>query len=273
VKIAYVCTNYNNSQLTIQALQSLHQGGGHACLSVVVDNQSTPENRATLKAFADGREDVEVIWSPDNVGYFRGLNLGLRRAKQAMPDLDFMIVGNNDLLFPPEFMAQLEGVKGRSDSHPVLSPDIVTLDHQHQNPHVIKGISRVRELVYDLYHAHYLLASLILKAAQWSRALTDRTDEQSWRVPQFIHQGYGACYILTPRFWDYFEELWAPTFLMGEEYFLSKQLRDVDQDVYYEPSVVVHHVCHATMSQVPSRLMWEYSRQAHRIRRQFVKSI
>jgi len=271
MKIAYVCTNYNNSNLTSNAVNSLHREGPDEFLSVIVDNNSDSENKQILKAFSKDRNDIMVIWNEENIGYFRGLNLGIRYAKRAMNGLEFMFIGNNDLLFPVDIIKKLENVQERINCFPVISPDIITLDMQHQNPHVISKISKFREMVYDLYHLNYVFAQMIQKMSKWTRRLTDRADEQEWEVGQFIHQGYGACYILTPRFWDHFEELWAPSFLMGEEYFLSKQLRDVDMDVYYEPSIVVQHICHATMSKVPSRLMWEFSRQAHKVRRKFVK--
>lgn len=273
MKIAYVCTNYNNSNLTVDAVNSLHREGPDEFLSVVVDNNSDSENKTILRAFAEGRNDIKVIWNEKNVGYFRGLNLGIRFAKEAMDGLDFMLIGNNDLFFPVDIIKKLGDVRERINRFPVISPDIITLDKQHQNPHVISSISKLREFVYDLYHVNYILAKVIQELSKWTRHLTDRADEREWEVGRFIHQGYGACYILTPRFWDHFEELWAPSFLMGEEYFLSKQLRDVDLDVYYEPSIVVQHICHATMSKVPSRLMWEYSREAHQIRRKFVKTL
>src|ERR1700676_135036 len=104
--------------------------------------------------------------------------------------------------------------------HPVICPDIVTLDGIHQNPHVIERISRIRELVYDIYYSYYYVALLIRRLASLTARFTDRTDETEWSVRRLIYQGHGACYVLGPAFFRNCAELWAPTFLMGEEFFL-----------------------------------------------------
>jgi hypothetical protein len=198
------------------------------------------------------------------------LDAGLRRLRDLHPAIDLVVAGNNDLVFPPEFVAQLEAKRAVWSEHAVVSPNIVTLDGVHQNPHVISGISWKRQIIYDLYHANYGLACAIRRAAGLSRRFTARGDEKQWAVPRAIHQGHGSCYILGPRFFREFRELWAPTFLLGEEYFLSRQLLDAGQQVYYEPGILVRHCCHAAIAKVPGRRMWEYSRIAHRLYRRHV---
>jgi hypothetical protein len=180
-------------------------------------------------------------------------------------------VGNNDLLFLPDFGEALCRKVGELSRLPVIAPNIITIDDAHQNPHVIKPVGRLRELIYDAYYANYALARLILWLVRVTRSISDREDETHHAVAQFIHQGYGACYILTKTFFVHFDELWAPTFLMGEEYFLAKQLEDKGFRVFYEPSIVVRHHGHATLENVPSRMAWEYARAAHRVYRRYVK--
>ena len=80
-----------------------------------------------------------------------------------------------------------------------------------------------------------------------------------------MEQGYGACYLLGPMFFRHFRALYAPSFLLQEEYFLFEQLRTIGQLTYYEPSVVVRHRGHATMGALPGRRHWMFSRDAHRL--------
>jgi hypothetical protein len=58
---------------------------------------------------------------------------------------------------------------------------------------------------------------------------------------------------------------------MGEEFFLSKMLKDKGLSIYYEPAIHVIHRCHAAIDNVPNKRMWEISREAHRIYRKHVK--
>ena len=271
MKIGYVCTNYNNSAYTREAVCSLLKDGGDVYRILVVDNNSDSKNVEALKSVASEFQHVELILNKENVGYFRGLNLGIRHLRSSQRDINIMVVGNNDLVFPADFADSLRRNLSTFEKHPVVSPDIVTLDDVHQNPHVISKIGKFREFIYNLYYANYYLAIAIRQLARLTRSFTDRLDETRHDVAQEIYQGYGACYLLGPVFFRHFEELWAPTFLMHEEYFLSKQLSDKGLSVYYEPSIKVQHRCHGAMATITGRKAWEAARAAQKVYRQHVR--
>lgn len=275
MKLGYICTNFNNSHFTADAVRSLVASAGnlHELRVIVVDNQSAPEHRNGLKQLAEQFSCVDLLLNEDNVGYFPGLNCGIHLMRQRYPDIKHFVIGNNDLVFPLDFCAKVEAQLPLLATYPVVSPDIVTLDGEHQNPHVIKSISKSREIVYDLYYSNYLIAQIILWAASFSKSLTDRSDERQYRHAQPIYQGHGSCYLLGPKFFQHFEDFWAPTFLMGEEYFLSKQLSDQGLQTFYSPDIQLTHCCHGSLSAVPSRKIWELSRNAHKIYRNYVKII
>jgi GT2 family glycosyltransferase len=182
-----------------------------------------------------------------------------------------IVVGNNDLIFPADFAESLRRNLPTLEKYAVVSPDIVTLDGAHQNPHVIRKIGKLREFIYNLYYANYYSSIAIRQVAKLTRSFTDRRDETQHKVAQEIYQGYGACYVLGPVFFRHFEELWAPTFLMHEEFFLSKQLSDKGLSVYYEPSIKVLHCCHGAMAAIAGRKAWEAARAAQKIYRQHVR--
>lgn len=273
MKLAYICTNYNNSAYTLAAVDSLAVNHCHEFEVIVVDNASSEPQRALLRPLADRYSWVQVVESDVNTGYFGGLNLGLRSLAERRPDIDWVVVGNNDLLFPADFCQALHTLEPSLRQHAVISPDVVTLDGEHQNPHVISHISRFRELMYDLYFANYQLGRTIQRVARMLPALSERDDERHWRTGQFIYQGHGCCYVLGPRFLREFGQLWAPTFLMSEEFFLSKQLHDAGQQVWYEPGLRVTHRWHGSLEQLPGRQRWEIARKAHREYRKYVRPL
>ncbi len=245
---------------------------GHQTRAVVVDNSSGEEDLQLLAGLqSEFPEEVEIIKSTENLGYFPGLNVGIKALHQRFGEFDAVVVGNNDLLFANDFIDSLARYESLLVGYPVISPDVVTIDGTHQNPHVIESISKSRELLYDLYYSNYYLARLLIWLARVTRPISRRKDDLQWAVSRPILQGHGSCYILSPLFFRLFDALWAPTFLMGEEFFLSKQLRDGGHQVYYESRVRVLHCLHATISRVPARRIWTYSRLAHRLYRQHVK--
>ncbi|KAK0350907.1 hypothetical protein LTR94_027116, partial [Friedmanniomyces endolithicus] len=269
MKYAYVCTNYNNAHYTRDAVRTINGGTVPPARIVVVDNQSTPQDVTALRAIAAAHPNVELVLNPDNVGYFAGLNDGIARARALDPDVTTMVIGNNDLEVPADFGDRLAAVVADAADRPVVSPYIETLDGMPQNPHVVAGISRGRELVYDLYYANYHLAKLIRAMARRTAAVTDRHDEAGHATAQYIYQGHGSCYVLTPRFFAEFERLWAPTFMMGEEFFLSRQLGERGFMTYYDPRIRIRHRCNGAIENVPARKMWRLARDAHRVYRRY----
>jgi glycosyltransferase involved in cell wall biosynthesis len=269
MKLGYVCTNFNGSSVTQNAIRTLRDIDGHNIHIVVVDNASIASEVEAIKLCED--ENTTVLCLQENLGYFAGLNAGINYLRENKPDVKWMVVGNNDLEFPPDFCAKLEMIIPEIEKYPVISPDIVTMDGCHQNPHVITHISKVRELFYDLYYSNYHLGLLVHALAKKFRRISDRSDEKHWETARLIYQGHGSAYILGPRFFELFGKLWAPTFLMSEEFFLSKQLSEKGMAVYYDPRVSLRHLWHGTLGDLPSRRRWEFARDAHRVYRRYVK--
>jgi GT2 family glycosyltransferase len=275
VRVGFVCTNYNGSGFTRAAVASLL--GTSQPLEVrvvVVDNSSAEADVAELEAIAREYRAVELILNEENVGYFAGLNIGIRRIRSAFPDIDHVIVGNNDLVFPDEFLPRLDDARDILDTWAVVAPDLVTPDGLHQNPHVANPIGPFRRLIWDLYYASYGAARLILRTARLTSRFTVRPerapDSDSFKVAGPITMGLGACYLLGPVFFRHFTQLCAPTLLMQEEFFLAEQLRSIGQATYYEPRLVVEHRDHATMNRIPGRDYWLISRRAHRVYKRYL---
>jgi len=272
IKIGFVFTNYNNSTFTREAIHSIFLNKKwNNCYIVVVDNNSDEMHVELLKEVKRDYPSIHLILKNENLGYFKGLNVGIKYLRENNKNLDYILVGNNDLFFPTNFIDSINSNLNKFENHAVISPNIVTLDGMHQNPHVINGISKFREIVFDLYFSNYYLAVIIKQIAKFTKIFSDRKDEEQFEIGQTIYQGYGACYILGPLFFRQFNTLWAPTFLMGEELFLSKQLESKQLQIYFEPSILVKHYCHTTTDQVPRKKLWKIARDSHKVYRKYVK--
>jgi GT2 family glycosyltransferase len=272
LKIGFVFTNYNNSMFSIEAVRSIFENANsdHAHI-VIVDNNSDFKNIKLLKNNLNKYKNIHLILNKKNIGYFKGLNCGIKYLRDSNEKINLIIVGNNDLIFPKNFIDSIHCNLSKLQYHAVISPNIITRDGVHQNPHVINRISKFREIMFDLYYCNYYLALIIKKIAELTKSFTDRRDEEKFAIEQTIYQGYGACYILGPLFFKYFDFLWAPTFLFGEEYFLSMQLESKKLHFYYEPSIIVKHHLHATMAKLQSKKQWKISRESHKVYRKYVK--
>ena len=275
MKVGFVCTNYNNSSLTRAAVASLCTGTKPDDVRVVVvDNESQESDVASLRDVAGEFAGVDLVLNPRNVGYFAGLNIGIRRMREMHPDVTHIVVGNNDLVFPPDFIERVRSHRDVFERWAVVAPDLVTLDGVHQNPHVLYPLGRIRKLIWDAYYLSYGMAAVVKQLARIARPLTVRKENvpgtDLYKRPGPIEQGYGACYLLGPCFFRHFGRLFAPTFMMQEEFFLYEQLRSIGQLTYYDPRFVVGHHGHATVDQMPSRSRWKISRDAHRVYKNYL---
>lgn len=271
-KIGFVFTNFNNSQVTREAIHSISLNHNwKETFIVIVDNNSDDENVELLKEMVKVLPNVHVIYNVKNVGYFNGLNDGIKYLRNFKKNINHIVIGNNDLVFPSNFIELINRNLNLFKKYPVISPNLITLDGVHQNPHVISKISKFREVIFDLYYLNYYMSIVISKLAKVTKRISERRDREQHEIAQTIYQGYGACYILGSLFFKYFDYLWAPTFLMDEELFLSKQLESKNLSIFYEPSIIVKHQCHVTMKKIPRKKLWEISRESHRVYRKYVK--
>lgn len=271
-KIGFVATNYNNSEYTIDYIKSIKDMKfNDESIIVIVDNNSNKKNIDLLKNKINDFKDTKILFCNENLGYFNGLNKGIDYINELCIDIKYIVIGNNDLVFPNEFYEQILAKRDLFEKYAVISPNIVTLDGFHQNPHVIRKIGFVRELIYNMYYFNYFLARIIKFFSILTNRFTDRSDEKYHNVAQEIYQGHGSCYILGPLFFENFKQLNAPTFMMGEELFLSLQLKNKNLKLFYEPTITVFHHCHASIDKVPKYQIWKMARNAHREYRKHIR--
>jgi hypothetical protein len=174
------------------------------------------------------------------------------------------------LIFRPDFFKALSTEYKALECKSVVCPDILTIDNEHQNPHVIRGIGRFREIIWDIYFSSFILSRIIAYINRLMGDFTKRNDHVKYLDEGNIYQGYGACYLLMPRFLKKYRRLWSPGFVMGEEFYLSRQLEECGESMYYMPRIQVLHHDHATVSKLPSRKLWEMTKHYHSIYRFFI---
>ena len=270
-----IIVNYNSASLTKKFIESCIEMIPNIAKIIVVDNKSTKEDLDKIKRMRDRfSKIVEVIKNNENLGYFEGLNTGIRFYKENFfSDNNYLLIGNNDVTFDHSFAKNFSNLKKEILEYPVISPRITTQSGIEQNPHVIKKISRFREIIYDFYYASYLFSMIIKAIAFLTHSLSDRPDEKQFSVSQEIYQGYGAFYILTPAFFQYFSLLECPVKLHYEEFFLAKMLNEKGFHVWYESSLRIYHLWHGSFSKIQSKQKWLHAKTAHKEYRKHIKGL
>ncbi len=256
--VAFICVNYNNVNYTKQFIESIRKISTDIKI-VIVDNDSNENDIVELKKIHD--ENVEVIFSDKNVGYFRGLNLGINAIDAK--NYDFVVIGNNDLYFESNFVEELKKMQVNNDIL-CIAPNIIRLDGIHQNPHIINKFGFKENLYRKLYYSNYYVSIVLQKFYNSLKFMINPTNRVGNEKEMIITMGYGACYILNKNFFNHFKELDAPNFLMEEEGVLANQVLSVGGKTLYFPNLIVNHHDHTSIGKIPSKKLYNFAKESYK---------
>ena len=96
IDISCILINYNTSQLTVQAVQSIIDTAGNVTYEiVVVDNASTYEDYQQLHEQLTGIKNVNIVRSRINTGFGSGNMIGVQHAR---PCMYYAFINNDAIL-------------------------------------------------------------------------------------------------------------------------------------------------------------------------------
>lgn len=144
IKVVYLILNYKTYSDTIRVTNELLQTDRKDFKILIVDNASPNESYEIIsKTFVDN-ELVEVILSPENGGYAKGNNFGLRYMKRYNPE--YVCIMNNDVHFSWGTIDSMCNIYEQLDKPALISPIQVLPDgSQLKFPEF-----RVPDLSYDI---------------------------------------------------------------------------------------------------------------------------
>ncbi len=113
-----VLLTWNHLECTRPCVESLMENTTLPARLIIVDQASDDGTHAYLKGLQSSRfVAVEIVWNPTNVGYAKGMNIGLNRA--TAPYVCFL---NNDILVPPGWLEELVRVAESDPSIGLVNP-------------------------------------------------------------------------------------------------------------------------------------------------------
>lgn len=277
MKFVFIAVNYNGSIHTenyLQSLQGMALPQEDSMEAVIVDNKSNDADLARVRDSVAQRPFARLIQQDQNPGYFKGLNAGIDTCQKNEDTL--LIVGNNDLEFSPDFLIKLKDTSYDKNVL-VIAPNIITLEGRRQNPHVVTKVPTLELVKARIYFTHYYvgLAGSIINRTIRAMVRSARPRKQIRnQMPEFgrmkIKRGIGACYVLTPNFFQHHERLDDRIFLWGEEALLSHQVESVGGYTLYEPSVKVTHCESASVRFIEKRDRYEMVKASYKIYRKYL---
>ncbi|MEL6918575.1 MAG: glycosyltransferase family 2 protein [Bacteroidota bacterium] len=114
--VSIISINYNESEVTMEMLDSLKNQSYDNIEIIIVDNASPNDNPDRIKELYPG---INLIKSQKNLGFAGGNNLGVKAAKGS-----YFLFVNNDTIIPENFIAPLVNTLEQDDSIGMVSPKI-----------------------------------------------------------------------------------------------------------------------------------------------------
>lgn len=120
IKVLYLILNFKTYSDTIRVTNELLQTDRKDFRVLIVDNASPNESFEEITKVYTDNEFVEVILSPENGGYAKGNNFGLRYAKKFNPE--YVCIMNNDVHFSWETIDSMCTIYETVDKPALISP-------------------------------------------------------------------------------------------------------------------------------------------------------
>jgi len=273
-KAVLITANYRGTDDTLEFLRSLRRLKRFEELDViVVDDASGDDSVPHIRAEVGGLENVRVLASGTNRGYFGAAKWGLATYLDGSSSLpDWVIVCNNDMVFDdPEFLEKL--FLRDPASVGVIAPQILSLlTHQDQNPFMETRPSRWQLAGILFWGSNYYIAlfrDFIHRMLDRLRSLMNRikglTGVTTRRgVARSIYAPHGAFIIFSGKYFGSGGYIDDGFFLSGEEISVAEICRSLGIQILYDPELVVCHKVNRTVGRTLSRFAYNCAKDARR---------
>lgn len=223
--IGIVILNYNTWQKTVTCLQSIYETYKDRKIIVVVDNCSTNDSFERLSEVYNDKDnypEICIIRTDKNGGFSYGNNFGFLYLVSSFPEIDKIVITNNDIVFKKHAIYEL--IKGFEFSNNVVmtGPSIYNLDGTKTNapwkfkPNVWQELG---------------LMSKKCCAYTWDEVRESRT----------VYQVTGCCFAVRKDLFILMGMLDDKVFLYNEENIYCKRISDLGLQIVYCPKSIIIH--------------------------------
>lgn len=232
-RLVLIILNYKNYNLTIKCVHKILDTNPHIKI-IVIDNYS--QNNAYQKLFAEFAfyKNINVIQSPENGGYAKGNNIGIKYAIKKYKDIKYFGVMNPDVEIATN--KTLELLVGILESYTQLSAVTAIQRYNDNYCGLIKSAWKLPKSFWDCMVFNSNLDYQILKKHQYRNK---QIIENKKLIRVDVISG---CFFVIRRkdFEDvnFFDET---TFLYFEENILAEKLKKLNKDFAVLSTCEIYH--------------------------------
>ena len=212
--VSIITINYNESEVTLELLDSVRKLSYSNYEVIVVDNASPNDNPDKIK---ENFPEVNLIKSPENLGFAGGNNLGVKQAKG-----EYLLFINNDTIVPPDFIQPLVETLQENDSIGMVSPKIKF----HWDPSLIQ------------YAGYTPMNKWTIRNNSIGYHQKDNGDFDEPKETQSIH---GAAMMVPKKVVDEVGMMTEIYFLYYEEHDWAEMVKRAGYKIFYQPKSYILH--------------------------------
>lgn len=272
--ISFILVNFNNSQKSIDCVNSIINNNINAKFHIyIVDNDSVIKEKNILKKWnSDNAKIVEIIWLKLNIGYFPAISYAYKNHYNTLKNTDYLIIGNNDLIFEKSFFTILLNTKYNNDVF-VICPSVINNNGIKQNPHILKKYTYLQHVFLEIYHFSYFVAFIINFISVYFKLRGSQKNKNGSDTSQYISIGYGALYILNKNYINFVNHIPDYLFLMNEECALSKAVFDNGGRIFYDKNLEVYHKEHSSIKLISNKKMYNISKASYKLSKKYFHNL
>lgn len=234
-KVYIILVNYNGSVDTIECIESLKVIEHSNYEIVVVDNNSTDENKKLLERYSN---IAKIIFLDDNLGFSGANNKGIEEALKN--NADYILLLNNDTIVEKDFLNVLVETATANNNKCAVTGKI---NYYYSKDKIWYGGGEISKWKGNAYHLNENRSS-----DEYGNEFSEVT---------FIT----GCMILIPI------GVIKNIGLMSEDYFLyfedvdfSQKILNAGFKLYYDPKSVIYHKVSASTGTVSNLFLYYYCR-------------
>lgn len=252
--LATVIVNYGTHDRTVQYVKEELPKCRLSQLIIIVNNGATERTTSyfvqELKANRidnisqisgnNNEGNIYVIHNPENSGYAKGNNIGVRFVNNHF-DVDYLLISNNDIVFQQDDVVEklIDKLNELPDAA-VIGPKVVGLDGKCQSPYWY--IPFWREML--LYPLQRFIPFFTLPSLDCAKADSG-----------YYHHVMGSFFVVAYSDFLLCGMMDENTFLFYEEWILSDRMLAIGKKIFYFKEVAVLHDHGVSMKKMNNKLI------------------
>ncbi|MEZ8481629.1 hypothetical protein BCT41_14055 [Vibrio splendidus] len=254
MKVCIICVNFNTESQIKDMIGSIKSSSDD--VDIIIVNNSCYDLCEVDGLADDYPFNIKVIHSNDNLGYFGGLDFSQGYIDKYL--YEYVILANPDIIFDALFFENLVSAD-YSDNVGVIAPRLLNMpSNTNGNPFMTERITKKSLQLKLLIHSSWLFYSIYNLAHYIKKKYFKKND--SLHEAGYIYAPHGALFIFSKSYFQLNDCFLHCGFLYGEELFVAEKCRENNIGVYFDPSLLVQHIEHASTSKLGNAKISKYAR-------------